>query len=94
MSIRFGLKTGCDNTQIRRVLAHGAIPNLGADLAPLRVPLSAACTNFGFSNMFAVPHGGSPYLRAQRDRKQTVPTMNDCRYKGRGDGPGLPPGRR
>jgi hypothetical protein len=48
MIIRFGLKTGCDNTRIRMVLAHGAIPNLGADLAPLRVPPFGCLHQFWF----------------------------------------------
>jgi hypothetical protein len=46
------------------------------------------------SGTLTAPHGGSPYPRMWRDGRPTLPTTNDCRHGGKGDGTGARPGWR
>jgi hypothetical protein len=103
------------NTQIRMVLAHGAILNLGTGPSSLREGVDSTWVSllghtlgylcqFQFLSVFvfmrrvlgafAAPRGGSPYLRTRQGWRPIMPTVNSCRYGGKGDGPGLQSGRR
>jgi hypothetical protein len=70
-------------------------------LSPLTPTFDCLC-QFRFLNMyvllcrvsgvFAVPIGGSPYLRMWRGGRPTMSTPSGCRCGGKGGGPGAPPG--